>query len=226
MPYLRLEYTKPTNKRLIITKKRSIINKIIAWERGKEYYDGKRINGYGGFKYDGRWKKILPKFIKKYNLNSKSKVLDVGCKKGFLLKDLKDLVPGIKIFGIEDHKYPIQNSIKEVRTNLKFADYYKIPYKKNYFDAVFAFHCIYRANFGDTVNTIKEIERVSKKNSYITLGAFNDKKGKELYDQWGILSTSHQYIKDWKKILKHINYKGDYSFTTPESLGLKKKSKK
>ena len=70
MPYIKLGYTKPTINRLIITKKRSIINKIIAWEKGKEYYDGDMKNGYGGFKYDGRWKKILPKFIKRYRLKS------------------------------------------------------------------------------------------------------------------------------------------------------------
>ena len=198
-----------------------IINKIIAWERGQEYYDGDRLNGYGGFKYDGRWKKILPKFIKKYKLKAGSKVLDVGCKKGFLLHDLKKLVPGIKIYGIEDHIYPLKNSMKSVKKNLKFAEYFKLPYKKNFFDTVFAFHCIYRLNFGDTIKAIKEINRVTKKNSYITLGAFNDLKGKNLYDQWGILSTSHLHVKDWKKVLSYVKYKGDYSFTTPESLGLK-----
>ena len=79
-----------------VANKRSIINKIEAWELGREYYDGKRINGYGGFKYDGRWLKLLPKIIRKYKLNKNSKFLDLGCKKGFLLKDLNSLVPGIK----------------------------------------------------------------------------------------------------------------------------------
>ena len=222
MPYLNLNYTKKVTKRLSVTKKRNVINKIIAWNRDKEYYDGNRVNGYGGFKYDGRWKNILPKLIKRYKLNKNSRVLDLGCKKGFLLKDLKDLVPGIKIFGIEDHDYPLKNSMKEVRKNLKKSNYYNLPFRNNFFDAVFAFHCIYRANFGDTLKTIKEIMRVTKKNSYITLGAFHDKKGKELYDQWGILSTTHLHVKDWNKIIKYLKYKGDYSFTTPESLGLKK----
>jgi ubiquinone/menaquinone biosynthesis C-methylase UbiE len=221
MPKYNINYTKVSKSRSSITKRRTIVNKIIAWERGKEYYDGNRLNGYGGFKYDGRWKKILPKFIKKYKLKSGSKVLDVGCKKGFLLKDLKELVPGIKIFGIEDHIYPLKNSMKSIKKNLKFANYYDLPFKKNYFDAVFAFHCIYRLNFGDTIKAIKEIKRVTKKNSYITLGAFHDLKGKILYDKWGILSTSHLHVKDWKIVLSHVNYEGDYSFTTPESLGLK-----
>ena len=222
MPYIKLKYTKPTAKRLSVTKNRSIINKIIAWEKDKEYYDGNRVNGYGGFKYDGRWKKILPKFIKRYGLKRGSRVLDLGCKKGFLLKDLKELVPGIKVYGVEDHVYPLKNSMSEVKKNLTKSSYHDLKFKNNYFDAVFAFHCIYRANFGDTLKTIREIMRTTKKNSYITLGAFHDKKGKELYDQWGILSTTHLNVNDWKKVLKYLSYKGDYSFTTPESLGLKK----
>lgn len=226
MSYIKTEYTKPDTKRLILAEKRKIINKIIAWERGKEYYDGKRINGYGGLKYDGRWKKILKKFIKRYNLKKGSKVLDIGCKKGFILKDLKDLVPGIKVYGVEDHDYPLDNCMPEVKKHLIKSNYYSLPFKKNFFDAVFAFHCIYRANFADTLTTIKEVMRTSKRNSYITLGAYFDNEGKELFDKWGILSTTHLNVKDWKKVLKHLKYKGDYSFTTPESLGLKKKSKK
>lgn len=221
MKSFKINYTKPLKNRSSITKKRTIINKIIAWERGKEYYDGNRLNGYGGFKYDGRWKSILPKFIKRYNLKSGSKVLDVGCKKGFLLHDLKELVPGIKIYGIEDHFYPINKSMKKVRKHIKFSNYYDLPFKSNFFDAVFSFHCIYRLNFGDMIKAIKEIQRVSKKNTYITLGAYYDQEGKRLYDKWGIISTSHLHVNDWKKIFKYIKYKGDYSFTTPESLGLK-----
>ena len=50
---------------------RKIKNKFIAWGLDKEYYDGDRNNGYGGFKYDGRWLKLLPRIIKKYNLSRK-----------------------------------------------------------------------------------------------------------------------------------------------------------
>ena len=222
MPYFKLNYyDRPTKKRSSIAKRRTIINKIKAWERGKELYDGSRLNGFGGFKYDGRWKNILPPLIKRYKLRSGSKVLDVGCKKGFLLHDLKELVPGIKIYGVEDHIYPIQKSMKTVRRHLKLSDYHKLKFKKNFFDAVFSFHCIYRLNFADMIEAIKEIQRVTKKNSYITFGAYHDKKGKEIFDKWGIISTSHMHVKDLRTVLKYLKYKGDYSFTTPEILGLK-----
>ena len=77
-------FKKKINKRKFISKKRDITNRIIAWGLDKEYYDGDRINGYGGYNYDGRWKKFLPRIIKRYKLKKNSKVLDLGCKKGFL----------------------------------------------------------------------------------------------------------------------------------------------
>ena len=48
-------FKKDLNRKSIIKKRRTILNKYIAWQLNKEYYDGKRINGYGGFSYDGRW---------------------------------------------------------------------------------------------------------------------------------------------------------------------------
>ena len=81
--YYKLKNNSPRKN---IYKKRSIKNKLIAWEHGKEHYDGKRINGYGGYNYDGRWKLLLPRIIKRYNLNKKSRVLDLGCKKGFFIR--------------------------------------------------------------------------------------------------------------------------------------------
>ena len=108
-------FKKKINKRKFISKKRDITNRIIAWGLDKEYYDGDRINGYGGYNYDGRWKKFLPRIIKRYKLKKNSKVLDLGCKKGFFMKDLKDLVPGIKVYGIEDHKYAIKKAHPDVK---------------------------------------------------------------------------------------------------------------
>ena len=84
-------FKKPIKVRSKVAKERSVLNKIKAWELGKDYYDGNRLNGYGGFKYDGRWLKLLPKIIDRYKLNKKSKVLDLGCKKGFFAKRFKHI---------------------------------------------------------------------------------------------------------------------------------------
>ena len=93
----------------------------------------KEKNGYGGFSYDGRWKKFLPKIIKRYKLNKKSKVLDLGCKKGFLIKDLRELIPGITCYGVENHLYPIKKLVKKDK-KIIYSDYANnLKFKKKIF---------------------------------------------------------------------------------------------
>ena len=222
MSFFDTGYFKGNVPRSSLARKRNINNRIIAWGLDKEYYDGKRINGYGGFKYDGRWKKFLPKIIKKYRLNSKSKVLDLGCKKGFFLKDLKDFIPGIKIYGIENHSYPIKNAQKDVKKYLSLSNYHELKFKNKYFDFVFAFNSVYSQNLGDVVKTLKEIERVSKK-SYVVLASCNSDKERNDFYKWTLLGTTILHKKEWLKLFKFIGYKGDYYFSTSKTLGLKSK---
>ena len=155
-------FKKPVKVRAKVAKVRTVLNKINAWELGDKYYDGNRLDGYGGFKYDGRWLKLLPQVIKRYKLTNKSKVLDLGCKKGFLLKDLNILLPGIKSYGIENHSYALKKRVK-CKSKLIQSEYYNIPFKDKYFDFVIVFNSLYMHNLGDVIKSLKEIERVSKK---------------------------------------------------------------
>ena len=212
-------YFKKTLKiRAKISKKRTISNKIKAWELGKEYYDGNRLNGYGGFKYDGRWKKLLPKIIKKYKLTKKSKVLDLGCKKGFLLKDLNSLIPGIKSYGIENHSYALKKAIK-CKSKLIKSEYYEIPFKNNYFDFIIAFNSLYMQNLGDVIKSLKEIERVSKKSYVILASGENDKERNRFY-KWTLIGTTILLKKEWISLFRKINFNGDYYFSSSKSLGV------
>ena len=162
---------------------------------------------------------LLPKFIKRYKLNNNSKILDLGCKKGFIMKDLKIILPKAKVYGIEDHKYPIQNAEKQIKKNIIFSKYYDIPFKDKYFDLVIGFSSIYKYNFGDVVKTILEINRVSKK-SFFTVASYSNKKERDLFDKWTLLGTTILNKKEWLELFKILKYKGDYYFTTAKSLNL------
>ena len=77
-----------------------------AKKYGKNYWDGKRRFGYGGYKYiPGRWRNVAKKLIKIYKLKAGSKILDVGCGKGFLLHEILKLQPKIKIYGFDISLY-------------------------------------------------------------------------------------------------------------------------
>jgi SAM-dependent methyltransferase len=207
-----------TRDRADVALKRTVLNKIYAWNLDKEYYDGKRINGYAGFKYDGRWKKILPQIIKRYRLTKKSRVLDLGCKKGFLLKDLNILLPGIKTFGIENHPYALKKAVKS-NSKLILTEYNKLPFKNKYFDFVIAFNSLYMQNLGDVIKSLKEIERVSKK-SYVVLASGETDEERIKFYKWTLIGTTIMLKKEWKILFKKIKFTGDYYFSTSKNLGL------
>src|ERR1700689_2128239 len=56
----------------------------VAGRFGAEYWDGERRYGYGGYRYDGRWRPLAQTLIDRYGIKPGMNVLDVGCGKGFL----------------------------------------------------------------------------------------------------------------------------------------------
>ena len=219
MPHFDPKYFKKigkTNRQI----KRDILDKVKAWKLGKDYYDGNRKNGYGGFTYDGRWKKLLPRIIKRYNLSNKSKILDLGCKKGFIMKDFKEILPKCEIWGIEDHKYPIMKAEKEIKSKIILKKYYNIPFKDKYFDFLIGFSSIYKYNLEDVIKIILEINRVSKK-SFFSVASYSSKKEKEIFENWTLIGSTILSKKDWKRLFKTLKYKGDYYFTTSKSMRIK-----
>ena len=157
------EYPKSDVKRFVGTNIRTIKHRIVASLKDKDFYDGDRNYGYGGFKYDGRWKKIAKKIYDEYNLNDNSSFLQLNCEKGFLLKDLKAINSNIKIDGLETSDYAVSNCEPEIKHNVKKCDnYLKLQYKDNQFDFIIALGVVYTLNLADAIQCLREIQRVSK----------------------------------------------------------------
>ena len=198
----------------------NIRNKIVAWKQGQEFYDGSRSSGYGGFSYDGRWSKIVPTIVKEYGLDDNSAVLEVGSKKGFFLNDIKQVLPGIKVRGLEMSRYPIENTMESVRKFVQLGEYDRLPFEDNEFDFVLAFACVYILNLQGVMNCLREIQRVGKGKSYITIGAYRTEEEKELFQEWTLLGTTVLHVDEWLQVFEEVGYTGDYYFTTASSLNL------
>lgn len=210
----------PKIKRYVGSKLRNISNRINSTYRDKRLFDGNRNDGYGGFKYDGRWIPIAKKLSNKYKLNNKSKIIQLSCEKGFLLNDIKNLFPEMNITGIEQSDYAIKNSMKSIKKCIIKGNQDKLKlYKKNHFDFLLAIGVVYALNLTDAIKCIKEINRVSK-NSFINLASYKTKRDYWLFKQWSLLGTTILLEKEWIEILKHCKYKGDYYFTNAENLNL------
>jgi len=86
----------------------------IAWQYGREYFDGSWDTGYGGYRYDGRWLSIAEDMIAHFGLKPGDRVLDVGACKGFLVKDLKKACPDLEAFGLNISEYALMHCEPEV----------------------------------------------------------------------------------------------------------------
>ena len=77
------DYPKLKSPRLVGDNLRTIDHRIIAAKRDHNFFDGDRNFGYGGFKYDGRWKDIAKRIVGEYKLNDKSRLYKLEVKKDF-----------------------------------------------------------------------------------------------------------------------------------------------
>ena len=185
----------------------------VAKKYSKEYWDGDRKFGYGGYKYiPGRWKPVAEQLIKNYKLNSKSKILDAGCGKGFLLHEIKLLEPGLEINGFDISDYAIKNSHKNVKSNIFRHDIKnKFPFKDKEFDLVISIGTIHNLKVFDIKNAIQEIDRVGK-SSYVMVESFRNLK--ELFNLqcWALTCESFFSTEEWLWLYNNFNYNGDYEF--------------
>ena len=191
-------------------------DRSIARKFDKEFFDGDRKHGYGGFSYNPRfWEPVIPDFINRYHLNSKSKILDVGCAKGFMLYDFLRLIPGIEVKGIDISSYAIENSKSEVKQFLKVANAKELPFEDDYFDLVISINTIHNLEEKECSISLKEINRVTKKNAFITVDAFrNSEEEKKMYE-WNLTAKTIMSVDQWKNFFRTNNYDGDYYWFIP-----------
>jgi ubiquinone/menaquinone biosynthesis C-methylase UbiE len=185
----------------------------IAKKFERSYWDGSRRYGYGGYKYiDGYWTNFAKKLIKTFKLKSNSKVLDLGCGKGFLIYEIKKILPNIKIQGLDISKYALKNSKPEISKHLRWADARKkLIYKNKSFDLLICMGLLHNFNIFQISSVLKEIKRVSKK-SYIMVESY--RSNKELFNLqcWALTCESFLKPSEWLYLLKKNNINGRYEF--------------
>ncbi|MFC1570450.1 class I SAM-dependent methyltransferase [Candidatus Omnitrophota bacterium] len=184
----------------------------IAREYGKDYWDGSRRFGYGGYTYDGRWEIVAKKLIEHYDLPSDAKILDVGCGKGFLAYEFKKLLPDATVVGFDLSEYAIDNAKEEIRGNLSVKPAQEeYPYKDNEFDLVISITTLHNVYINDLKKSLSEINRVGK-NSYITVESYRNEE--ELFNLqcWALTCELFFRPEEWVWLFNEFGYSGDYEF--------------
>lgn len=195
---------------------KSEATRAIARQFGKDFFDGEREFGYGGFSYHPRfWTEVIPDIIAQYGLSSESKILDVGCAKGFFLYDLRVALPGVGIQGIDISKYAIENSIEEVRPFLSVASADSLPFEDDSFDFVISVNTVHNLDREQCGVALQEIIRVSKGNAFITVDAYRNTEEKIRMEAWNLTARTMMSCEEWAVFFEEVGYSGDYNWFIP-----------
>ena len=184
----------------------------IAKKFGKDYWDGDRNVGYGGHRYDGRWRKVADAMRDHYGLKSGDRVLDIGCGKAFLLYDLTQSVPGIEIVGIDISGYGLRDSREEVRDRLIQGTAPALPFPDSSFDLVISLNALHNLRCFDLEAALREMERVSRGKSYLCVESYRDEKEKVNLLYWQLTCESFYSPEEWAWWFDRCGYAGDHSF--------------
>ena len=181
-----------------------------------DYFDGDRKHGYGGFTYQERfWKPVVPDLISHFKLSNKSRVLDVGCAKGFFLHDLQLALPGVEVRGIDISEYAIENSIESVRSNVAVGDARDLKFGDDSFDFAISINTLHNLNREDCAKALTEIQRVSGGKSFITVDAYRNELERERMEAWNLTALTMMSVSEWKEFFKEVGYDGDYYWFIP-----------
>lgn len=191
-------------------------NRKLALKFDKEYFDGSREQGYGGYIYDGRWIEVSKRLKDIFNLKNNSKILDIGCAKGFLLYDLFNLNNNYDLHGIDISNYAKENADSLIKDFIQVTDCKELNFNDNYFDCVVAINTIHNLEYDDCFKAIKEIQRVSNGKAFIQVDAYRNDEELEIFKDWMLTAKTYLKPEEWIDLFKRAGYTGFYYWTILE----------
>lgn len=185
----------------------------IAKKYGKDYWDGDRACGYGGYHYDGRWLPLAKQIASHFGIKPGDRILDIGCGKGYLLYEFTQAVEGVEVVGVDISTYALENSKPEIKGNLQFASADKLPFDDDCFDVVVSLGALHNLPISQIFEGVKEIERVGRGHKkIIMLESWRSERERANLLYWQLTCESFHDVENWEWIYKQCNYSGDWGF--------------
>jgi SAM-dependent methyltransferase len=192
---------------------KSAENVAAARQFGQAYFDGTRDTGYGGYRYDGRWVPVAKDIVRHFDLKAGDRVLDVGCAKGFLVKDLMAVCPGLEVFGLDISEYALKHCEPEVIGRLHLGNAVSLPFPDASFAAVLSINTLHNLDRPDVITALREIQRLSGGKAYVQVDSYTDEEGRKLFEDWVLTAKFHDYPDVWRGLFAEAGYTGDYYWT-------------
>ena len=150
--------------------------------------------------------------LAEYFIGNASKILDVGCGKGFLLYDFLKVIPDAEIYGIDISDYAIANSKPEIRDRLQVGNAINLPWEDNSFDLVVSITTLHNLHAYDLDLALREMERVGKRHKYLCVESYRNEQEKVNLLYWQVTCEAFNTPEEWDWWFQHSGYTGDHSF--------------
>lgn len=191
-------------------------NRDLAKQFGFEYFDGTREQGYGGYSYDGRWLPIAEDIVSHFGLKPGQRVLDVGCAKGFLMRDLMAVCPGLEVWGLDISHYALTHCHPDATGRMLRGSADRLPFADGSFDVVICINTIHNLDLEHCLMAIQEIERLAPGRSYLQVDAYRNDAERDLFLDWVLTAITFGTPEFWRRLLAQAGYTGDYYWTILE----------
>lgn len=211
----------PQTKRNIAERQQDKDPRVLEISRqfGQEYFDGPRQYGYGGYRYDGRWNPVARDIIRHFDLKPGMRVLDIGCAKGFLVRDLMQAAPGLESFGLDISSYALMNCHPDVVGRLYLGNATSLAFPDGSFDAVLSINTIHNLDRTGCVEALREMTRVCRDPAkcFTQVDAYRNAEEKELFESWCLTAVTYLTPEEWKALFAQAGYAGDFYWTILET---------
>lgn len=186
----------------------------ISREYGEMYFDGPREYGYGGYRYDGRWQPVAKDVVAHFGLKPGDRVLDVGCGKGFLVKDLVAL--GIDAYGLDVSRYALMHSEPEVVGRLHLGSADSLPFPDGSFSAVLSINTIHNLTRDRCKIALQEMQRLAPGKGFVQVDSYRTPEQKKVFESWVLTAKFYDYPDGWMSLFNEAQYTGDWYWTIIE----------
>ncbi len=193
-------------------------NRELASQFGEAYFDGPREQGYGGYHYDGRWLAVARAAVARYGLGPGSRVLDIGCAKGFLVHDLMQVQAGLEAVGLDISSYALAHAKPEVADRLVLGCATALPFADASFDAVLAINTLHNLDRAGCIQALREMTRVCRQaeHCFVQVDAYRNEAERDLFEAWMLTAKTYGKPEQWHELFAEADYSGDYFWTILE----------
>lgn len=190
-------------------------DRAIAKRFDRDFFDGERRHGYGGYRYDGRWIPVAQRMAEHYQLAPDAKILDVGCAKGFLMADFKQVLPAATVRGIDVSAYAREQAHAGMNALMDLGSAERLPYPDHSFDLVVSINSIHNLPLEQCKQSLREIQRVSRAHKFITVDAWRSEEEHQRLLQWILTAETYLPVDEWVSLFAEVGYAGDYWWFIP-----------